>query len=53
MSTIIMQIMLAFNMMVGSGSNYQTSEQSFFNGNNNCGQQGIVIIDGDELGGRR
>lgn len=53
MSTIVMHLMFVINMFLGSSSNSQVSQNAFKDGNSTYNTQAIVIIDGDELGGRR
>lgn len=48
-----MHLMFVINMFLGSNSNNQVSQNAFKDGNATYNTQAIVIIDGDELGGRR
>jgi len=46
MSSIIMQVVIALNLLLG---HHQQSNQVHINGTYTQAQQGIVIIDSDEL----
>ncbi len=53
MSTIILQIILSLNLLLGLGNHKQLAQQIYASGTyttSNSSQDGIVIIDGDELG---